>query len=121
MEGLPAYTTWGYGVGNAAFSFLGLVISVNLQFFYTDVVGLGALLVAWALLIARLFDAFTDPLIGWASDQTDTRIGRRRPWIFGAAIPIAIAFYFLFSPPILENPADSQTYLLGYMLSLIHI
>ena len=115
VEGLPAHTTWGYGVGNAAFAFLGLVVSVNLQFFYTDVVGLGAILVAWALLIARLFDAFTDPIIGWASDQTNTRIGRRRPWIFGAAIPIAIAFYFLFSPPILENPADSQAYLLGYM------
>ena len=54
----------GYGAGNFAFSLLGLVVAVNLQFFYTDYVGLSAGLVCWALLVARLFDAFVDPLMG---------------------------------------------------------
>jgi GPH family glycoside/pentoside/hexuronide:cation symporter len=117
VSGLPGRVILGYGVGNFAFAFLGLVVVVNLQFFYTDYVGLGAGLVAWSLLFARLFDAVTDPLIGWVSDHTNTRIGRRRPWIIGASIPLAFAFYFLFTPPVVADPAQSQGYLLFYMLT----
>src|SRR5215510_10281754 len=78
---LPLAAMVGYGAGNFAFSLLGLVVAVNLQFFYTDYVGLSAGLVSWALLAARLFDAFVDPLMGNLSDRTQTRFGRRRPYI----------------------------------------
>ena len=97
-HGLPAIQIWGYSAGNFGFALLGLVVAVNLQFFYTDFVGLSAGLVAWSLLFARLFDSITDPLMGYLSDRTNTRWGRRRPFIVGAAIPLAIAFYFLFTP-----------------------
>ena len=107
-----------YGLGNFAFSLLGLVVAVNLQYFYTDYVGLSAGLVAWSLLFARMFDAVTDPLMGWISDHTNTRLGRRRPWIVGSAIPLAIAFYFLFTPPRADDPAHAQTSLLAYLLAL---
>ena len=118
VAGLSGGIILGYGIGNFAFAFLGLVVVVNLQFFYTDYVGLGAGLVAWSLLFARMFDAVTDPLIGWVSDHTNTRIGRRRPWIIGASIPLAFAFYFLFTPPVVADPTQSQGYLLFYMLTL---
>lgn len=118
VEGISGVAILGYGVGNFAFAFLGLVVAVNLQFFYTDYVGLGAGLVAWSLLFARIFDAVTDPVIGWLSDHTNTRIGRRRPWIIGASIPLAFAFYYLFTPPEVANAADSQALLLFYMLAL---
>ncbi len=117
-SGLPNSQIFGYGAGNFGFALLGLVVAVNLQFFYTDFVGLSAGLVAWSLLAARLFDSVTDPVMGYLSDRTNTRWGRRRPYFIGAAIPLAIAFYFLFTPPLLENPADHQGYLLFYMLSL---
>lgn len=115
-ENLPLRAVLGYGAGNFAFSLLGLVVAVNLQFFYTDYVGLSAGLVSWALLFARLFDAFVDLVIGWLSDRTNTRLGRRRPFIVGAAIPLGIAFYLLFAPPELANPARQQGRLLVYML-----
>ena len=118
VTGLSNGAVLGYGIGNFAFALLGLVVSVNLQFFYTDYVGLSAGLVAWSLLFARLFDAATDPIIGWLSDHTNTKIGRRRPWILCAAIPLAFAFYFLFTPPVFENPAEHQGYLWFYMLAL---
>lgn len=118
VDGLSGATILGYAVGNFAFAFLGLVVAVNLQFFYTDYVGLGAGLVAWSLLFARMFDAITDPLIGWLSDHTNTSIGRRRPWIIGAAVPLAFAFYWLFTPPSVADPAQSQGLLLFYMLAL---
>jgi Na+/melibiose symporter-like transporter len=111
---LPFSAIVGYGAGNFAFSMLGLVVAVNLQFFYTDYVGLSAGLVSWALLFARLFDAFVDPLMGWLSDRTHTRWGRRRPWMLGAALPLGLAFYGLFAPPLLEG----QGALLGYLMLL---
>jgi GPH family glycoside/pentoside/hexuronide:cation symporter len=117
-ENLSTATVLGYGAGNFAFALLGLVVSVNLQFFYTDYVGLSAGLVSWSLLFARLVDAFIDPLMGYWSDRTRTRIGRRRPYILAASIPLGIAFYFLFTPPLVEDPARHQGVLLLYMLSL---
>jgi len=117
-SGVSNVQVFGYGAGNFGFALLGLVVSVNLQFFYTDFVGLSAGLVAWSLLLARLFDSLTDPVMGYLSDRTNTRFGRRRPYFIGAAVPLALAFYFLFSPPIVDNPAEHQGYLLFYMLSL---
>lgn len=116
--GLSNSEVFGYGIGNFAFALLGLVVAVNLQFFYTDYVGLSAGLVAWSLLFARMIDAVTDPVMGWLSDHTNTRFGRRRPWIVGAAVPLAFAFYFLFTPPNVDDPAAAQIPLLGYMLAL---
>lgn len=118
IAGLSAGTICGYASGNFAFAFLGLVVSVNLQFFYTDYVGLSPGLVAWSLLLARMFDAVTDPLMGWLSDHTHTKIGRRRPWIMGAAVPLGISFYYLFTPPQVADPVQHQGFLLIYMLSL---
>jgi sugar (glycoside-pentoside-hexuronide) transporter len=117
-ENLSRATVLGYGAGNFAFALLGLVVSVNLQFFYTDYVGLSAGLVSWSLLLARLVDAFIDPLMGYWSDRTRTRIGRRRPYILAASIPLGVAFYLLFTPPVVEDPAQHQGTLLLYMLSL---
>ena len=110
---LPFGAVLGYGAGNFAFSLLGLVVAVNLQFFYTDYVGLSAGLVSWSLLFARLFDAFVDPLMGWISDRTHTRWGRRRPWMLAAALPLGVAFWLLFAPPAWEDPARLFAYLVA--------
>ena len=117
-SGLPLRSLVGYGAGNFAFALLGLVVAVNLQFFYTDYVGLSAGLVSWSLLFARCFDAITDPVMGWLSDRTHTRFGRRRPFFVGAALPLAFAFYWLFTPPEVADPESQQGSLLAYMLVL---
>lgn len=109
---------FGYGAGNLGLSMLGLVIAVNLQFFYTDYVGLAAGYAGLSLLVAKLFDAATDPLMGYLSDRTNTRWGRRRPYFVGAAIPLGVAFFFLFSPPQFDDPANHQFQLWLYMLGL---
>lgn len=74
-------------------------IFVYMGKFYADVVllPLGALAVAVAL--ARAFDAVTDPLMGWLSDRTRTRVGRRRPWMAVGAPLCGLAFLALFAPP----------------------
>lgn len=58
-----------------------------------------AALVSYALLIALVFDAFVDPILGNLSDRTYTRWGRRLPWLYVAPIPLAIAWVILWTPP----------------------
>ena len=49
--------------------------------------------------LSRVWDAVTDPLIGYFSDKTQGRFGRRRPWMLGAVVPVAIFGLLLWSPP----------------------
>ncbi len=67
--------------------------------FSTDVLLIAPAAIGAILGASRVWDAISDPIAGYWSDRTRTRIGRRRPWILGSSIPIAIAFYALWSPP----------------------
>jgi GPH family glycoside/pentoside/hexuronide:cation symporter len=49
--------------------------------------------------IGRFWDAFTDPIVGHLSDRTRTRLGRRRPWLLAAALPVSAAYLAIWSPP----------------------
>ena len=51
------------------------------------------------ILVTRLWDFITDPLVGWLSDKTRTRFGRRIPWMVISWVPLALATYKLFLPP----------------------
>ncbi|HXQ15260.1 MAG TPA: MFS transporter [Caulobacteraceae bacterium] len=68
--------------------------------FYTQLVGMDPKLVSLALAIALFVDAFWDPIVGQISDNTHSRLGRRHPYIYGAAIPAAICFALIFMPPL---------------------
>ena len=62
---------------------IGIPVYVYIPKFYTDVVGINVALLGYILFSVRIFDAVTDPLIGYLSDHTNTRFGRRRPYIAG--------------------------------------
>jgi glycoside/pentoside/hexuronide:cation symporter, GPH family len=80
------------GVQSTSFGFF-------LLFFYNQVLGLSGFLASLAIVIALLVDAVSDPIIGSWSDGVRHRWGRRHPFMYAAAAPFAICFYFLFSPP----------------------
>ena len=86
------FGTVAYGVKENGFSYL-------LLLFYNQVVGLPARQVGLALLIALLFDATIDPLIGQVSDNLRTPWGRRHPLMYAAALPLAIAYVAIWNPP----------------------
>jgi Na+/melibiose symporter-like transporter len=67
-------------------------------FYYNQVLGVSPALVGTAFLIASICDAVSDPAVGTLSDRFRSRWGRRHPFMFVSALPIGIAFYFLYQP-----------------------
>lgn len=72
---------------------------IFLLYFYNQVLGLSGTLTSIAIVIALIVDAVTDPIVGSWSDRTTGRWGRRHPFMYGAALPFAVCFYLLFTPP----------------------
>jgi GPH family glycoside/pentoside/hexuronide:cation symporter len=102
-EKLSLRTKLAYGSGD-----LGTAISAALRAFFlliflTDVARLSPVAAGSILLIIRLWDAINDPLIGWLSDRTSSRWGRRRPWILFGAVPFGITFFLIWLVPDLDH------------------
>jgi GPH family glycoside/pentoside/hexuronide:cation symporter len=109
---VPLSRKIAYAVGDIGV--FGCITAINsyLMFFYTDVALLGVGLAGFVKGLARFFDAVSDPVVGYCSDQTKTRWGRRRPWILGAALPFGLSLALLFRPP----ETDNQQVLFLYFL-----
>jgi len=76
-----------------------LPVYVYLPAFYAETMGLGLAATGAALLVARILDVVTDPLIGIASDRLRLPGGRRKPWIAAGAVLAAVALVQIFQPP----------------------
>ena len=76
-----------FAVGGAPAQVTATVFAFFLSPFMLEVVGLRPLLVGPILLIGRIIDAISDPLIGYLSDRTESSLGRRRPWLFLSLLP----------------------------------
>ena len=99
-----------YGVGDAGINLADTMVGLLFAIFLTDVVGLRPALAALAIFIGRTSDYINDPLIGYLSDRTRTRWGRRRPFILFGMLPFALAYILLWWIP----PIGSQTGLAIY-------
>ncbi|HSZ52546.1 MAG TPA: MFS transporter [Caulobacteraceae bacterium] len=88
-----------YGLGSVAFGVKDNGFSYLLLLFYNQVVGLSAPLVGLAIMIAMIFDAFLDPIVGQISDNWRSRWGRRHPFMYTAAAPVALSYLALWNPP----------------------
>jgi Na+/melibiose symporter-like transporter len=87
----------GFSFNNASTNAVFILISLYFLVYCTEVYGLPAVLVGAIMTGTRLFDAFTDPIIGLLIDRTDTRFGRFRPWIAGGAVISAAMIVLMFS------------------------
>ncbi len=106
-----------YGIGSIAFGVHQATLTSALLLFFNQVVGLPATWVGAAMMITLIFDAICDPLIGEWSDHTRSRWGRRHPFMYASAVPAAVAFYFLFDPPL----GWPKSHLLIYMAAMLVI
>ena len=101
-----------YGISEMPISIASLPLLTYLPNYYGSDVGISLAAIGTVWLVARIFDAFTDPLIGYLGDRTKTRWGRRRVWMV-ASIPILVpAVYFLFFP---NEETVTATYLLFWL------
>lgn len=91
-------TKGAYWVGQLAEGQKSTIFGLFLLFYYNQVLGLSGTLCGVALMIATAIDAVTDPLMGSISDSWHSRWGRRHPFMYGAAIPMALSIYFTFDP-----------------------
>ena len=92
-------TKLGFGAGEFSSSIFFTLTSFWLLNFLTDEVRLSAALAGTALLVGKIWDAAIDPFIGYISDHTRSRWGRRRPYILFFTIPFGIAFVLMFRNP----------------------
>jgi glycoside/pentoside/hexuronide:cation symporter, GPH family len=88
-----------YGFGSVAFGVKDNGFSYLLLIFYNQVLGLPAPTVGLAIMIALIFDALLDPIVGQVSDHWRSRWGRRHPFMYTAALPVALSFLALWNPP----------------------
>jgi GPH family glycoside/pentoside/hexuronide:cation symporter len=125
---LALRTKIGYGVCDLGGNLFFTVGSFIVMKYLTDVVGLSPWLSGLALSVGRVFDAFSDPIVGSLSDRTTTRFGRRRPYMFVGAILLFATMAFFFRNPRLESQtalfawaAISYTLLAAVAYTLVNI
>jgi Na+/melibiose symporter-like transporter len=101
-------TKMAYGFGAVAYGVKDNGFSFFLLLYYSQVVGLDARLVGLALTIALVLDAISDPVVGTWSDNLRSRWGRRHPFMYAAALPMAASYFLLWAPP--SGLSDGETF-----------
>ncbi|MGR5144837.1 MFS transporter [Photobacterium sp. DNB23_23_1] len=105
---------WSYSLGEGATSIAINGVSNFALLFYTQVLGLNAALAGLALSISVLWDAISDPVMGYVTDNTTSRYGRRHIYMFFGGILLAVSFISLWTVP--ESFYGNSTILFGYLL-----
>ena len=90
---------FAYAWLNVPLSVAGLPLAIYIPSFYSTELGLSLAAMGWILMLARISDVVTDPLIGMLSDETPERWGRRRLWMIMGIPLVAISIYMVFAPP----------------------
>ncbi|NDV83156.1 MFS transporter [Bacteroides sp. 51] len=89
----------GYGFGDMSSSMFWKIFSYYLPIFYSNIYGLTLEDTALLLLVTRVWDAVSDPMMGIIADRTHTRWGKYRPYLLWVALPFAICGVLLFTTP----------------------
>ena len=95
---LPRSRLVYFGLPDYAVYLAAIPVSLYLPFVYSRDLGLNLADIGLILMLARITDVITDPLIGYLSDRTETRFGKRKPWLAGGALVMMIAAWQLFAP-----------------------
>ena len=89
----------GYGFGDMASSMFWKVFSYYLPFFYSNIFGISLIDTGILLMITRIWDAVSDPMMGAVADRTRTKWGKYRPYLLWVAFPFSVCGILLFTTP----------------------
>ncbi|WP_158531385.1 MFS transporter [Hyphomonas sp. GM-8P] len=118
MGPTPRRILLSYSMGSIGTGLYLTVPSILLLYYLTQILGISPALAGLAVFLPRIWDVVTDPVMGWVSDRTRSRLGRRRPYLLIGAILTSLTFGFLFSAPVFPSQAMSFVYVLViYVLS----
>lgn len=102
---LPRVRRIGYGVGDIGFNLYFTTATLYLLYYYTDVLGLAAATAGWIFAGALIWDAISDPMMGYLASRTRSRWGRYRPYLLFGAVPLAASWVLMFWPTGLKGTA----------------
>ncbi len=100
----------GYGFGDMSSSMFWKIFSYYLPFFYSNIFGLSLAHAGTLVLVTKLYDAVSDPVMGLIADRTNTRWGKYRPYLLWIAIPFAVAGILAFFTPQTDNYTFKHVY-----------
>jgi GPH family glycoside/pentoside/hexuronide:cation symporter len=113
-QALGIWTKLFYGFGSVAFGVKDNGFAFFLLLYYNQVLGLPERWVGFGIMFALLADAISDPIVGYLSDHLHSPWGRRHPFMYAAALPAGVSYYFLWNPP----AGLSATQLFAYFIVL---
>lgn len=97
--GLQKKTKIAYGVGAVGKDMVYMLVASYILYYYNSVLGVSSVFIGTVLMVARVFDAFNDPIMGIVVAKTRSRWGRFRPWIFSGTVLNAVVLYAMFAVP----------------------
>lgn len=107
-----------YGCGNFSIGASEVLLSNFVMVYYTVILQMDAKAVGLALFVPRLWDAFSDPLMGQISDHTRSRWGRRRPYILFGALAFALSNFLIFAPPV--GWSNTAVYIYLFLIAFVY-
>ncbi|WOB41899.1 MFS transporter [Thermoleptolyngbya oregonensis NK1-22] len=112
-------TKLAYGAGDLGTAITANILAVFLLVFFTSVAGIPAGIAGSILLVGKIWDAVNDPIVGILSDRTQSRWGRRYPWIVAGAIPFGVFFFLQWIVPrFSDNPTTNLWALVAYYIAV---
>lgn len=121
MLGAPELALWQkvfYGAGDSTNSMSGTIIDLFLLYYFTDILGLSPILAGMVLLFGQIWDAVNDPIVGYLSDRTRSRFGRRRIFMAASAVPLGLSYILMWRLP--AGMPQWSTFLLAVMVYILY-
>ncbi len=100
MKKLTKLNVFSYGLGDASYQAFSIIQSMFLLYFIVNYSGISAAVVGIIMMVARIWDAINDPIMGVIVDRTNHKYGKARPYMLWFAIPTALCFAAIFNIPV---------------------